>query len=455
MRKEIILFLLIAVTMFQTSYPQKFETLADTPAMGWNSWNKFGCEITEEIVRGVADAMVETGLRDAGYIYLNIDDCWHGERDSLGFIQSDPVKFPSGIKALTDYIHSKGLKAGIYSDAGRKTCGGRPGSFGHEYQDALQYAKWGIDYLKYDWCETENINPVGAYNLMRDALYSTGRPVYFSMCEWGSSKPWEWAANTGHSWRTTGDICNIFDGIQQYPGWSALGVMQILDLQEGLRKYAGPGHWNDPDMLEVGNGMSVNQDRAHFTMWCMLAAPLILGNDIRSMSQETKDILLNREVIAIDQDGLGVQGLRYAVKDSLQFWFKPLTGGDWAFCILNRSRTDKEYTIDWQDFNFTDTLSVRSTSFDSQVYNIRNLWANQAEGNTAKNKKVVIPAQDVLLYRLISTETKSFASVNPNATSEAKALLAKLYANVAKGKINSPEAIKDLYSMPNVLTYKR
>jgi len=437
MRKEIILFLLIAVAMFQTSYSQKFETLADTPAMGWNSWNKFGCEITEEIVRGVADAMVETGLRDAGYIYLNIDDCWHGERDSLGFIQSDPVKFPSGIKALTNYIHSKGLKAGIYSDAGRKTCGGRPGSFGHEYQDALQYAKWGIDYLKYDWCETENINPVGAYNLMRDALYSTGRPVYFSMCEWGSSKPWEWAANTGHSWRTTGDICNIFDGIQQYPGWSALGVMQILDLQEGLRKYAGPGHWNDPDMLEVGNGMSVNQDRAHFTMWCMLAAPLILGNDIRSMSQETKDILLNREVIAIDQDGLGVQGLRYAVKDSLQFWFKPLTGGDWAFCILNRSRTDKEYTIDWQDFNFTDTLSVRSTSFDSQVYNIRNLWANQAEGNTAKNKKVVIPAQDVLLYRLISTETKAFAPVNPNATSEAKALLAKLYANVAKGKIIS------------------
>jgi alpha-galactosidase len=417
---------------------QKYDGLADTPPMGWNSWNKFGCNISEEIIRGVADAMVETGLRDAGYVYLNLDDCWHGERDSLGFIQADPAKFPSGIKALVDYIHSKGLKAGIYSDAGRKTCGGRPGSFGHEYQDAIQYAKWGIDYLKYDWCESQDINPKGAYNLMRDALYSTGRPVYFSMCEWGNSKPWTWADKTGHSWRTTGDITNCFDCVERHPGWASWGVMQILDMQEGLRNYAGPGHWNDPDMIEVGNGMTVNQDRAHFTMWCMLAAPLILGNDIRNMTQDTKDIILNREVIAINQDGLGVQGLKFLTQDSLQFWLKPLTGGDWAFCILNRSKTPKDYTIDWQNFNLTDSVSNRSTGFDSQIYNLRNLWSKKQEGNTAKSKKMTIPAQDVLLYRLSSADRKTFTPVNPNATPQAEALLAKRCKNVEEGKSFPP-----------------
>lgn len=197
----------VFTVFFITSlFAQKYENLALTPPMGWNSWNKFACNIDENLIKAIADQMVESGLRDAGYIYLNLDDCWHGERDSLGFIQADPVKFPSGIRALADYVHSKGLKIGIYSDAGRKTCGGRPGSFGHEYQDALQYARWGIDYLKYDWCDSEDINPVGAYNLMRDALRAAGRPILFSMCEWGSSKPWEWAADTGHMWRTTGDI---------------------------------------------------------------------------------------------------------------------------------------------------------------------------------------------------------------------------------------------------------
>ena len=238
--KHYLLAAVLTAFSITASFAQKFEGLAQTPPMGWNSWNKFACNIDENIIKGVADAMVETGLRDAGYVYLNLDDCWHGERDSLGFIQADPVKFPSGIKALADYVHSKGLKIGIYSDAGRKTCGGRPGSFGHEYQDALQYAKWGIDYLKYDWCETYDINPVGAYNLMRDALRAAGRPILFSMCEWGSSKPWEWAAETGHMWRTTGDIFNCFDCVDQHPGFASYGVLQILDMQNGLRKYAGP-----------------------------------------------------------------------------------------------------------------------------------------------------------------------------------------------------------------------
>lgn len=379
---------------------QKFEGLADTPPMGWNSWNKFACDINEEIIRGVADAMVETGLRDAGYIYLNLDDCWHGERDSLGFIQADPVKFPSGIRALADYVHSKGLKLGVYSDAGRKTCGGRPGSFGHEYQDALQYAKWGIDYLKYDWCESEDINPVGAYNLMRDALRAAGRPVYFSMCEWGHSKPWEWASETGHSWRTTGDIYNCFDCVDEHPGWKAFGVLQILDMQNGLRKYAGPGHWNDPDMLEVGNGQTVSEDRAHFSMWCMLAAPLILGNDIRNMNQDTKEIIMNQEVVALDQDSLGIQGLKFASENGLEFWFKPLVNDEWAFCILNRTTTSQEYSIDWQKFNLYDEVAKRFTDFDSKVYNIRNLWTKEDEGNTRKVKRVIVPGHDVVLYRL-------------------------------------------------------
>lgn len=397
------LYLLLTVCsllFFQNMKAQKFEGLADTPPMGWNSWNKFACDINEKLIKEIADAMVETGLRDAGYVYLNLDDCWHGQRDSLGFIQADPEKFPSGIKALADYIHSKGLKIGIYSDAGRRTCGGRPGSFGHEYQDALQYAKWGIDYLKYDWCDSEDINPVGAYNLMRDALRAAGRPIYFSMCEWGSSKPWKWAAETAHSWRTTGDIYNCFDCVDEHPGWKAFGVLQILDMQEGLRQYAGPGHWNDPDMLEVGNGQTVNEDRAHFSMWCMLAAPLILGNDIRNMSQETQEIIMNREVIAINQDKAGIQGLKFLSEDGLEFWFKPLENNEWAFCILNRTTTPKEYTINWQKFNLYDEVAKRSTNFDSKEYKIRDLWTKSNIGSTKKSKTVNIKGHDVVLYRL-------------------------------------------------------
>lgn len=404
--RKILLQTVFTVFFITSLFAQKYENLALTPPMGWNSWNKFACNIDENLIKAIADQMVESGLRDAGYIYLNLDDCWHGERDSLGFIQADPVKFPSGIRALADYVHSKGLKIGIYSDAGRKTCGGRPGSFGHEYQDALQYARWGIDYLKYDWCDSEDINPVGAYNLMRDALRAAGRPILFSMCEWGSSKPWEWAADTGHMWRTTGDIFNCFDCVDKHPGWAAYGVLQILDMQNGLRKYAGPGHWNDPDMLEVGNGQTVNEDRAHFTMWCMLAAPLILGNDIRNMTRETKDIILNKEVIALDQDSLGIQGLRFAVEDGLEFWFKPLVNDEWAFCILNRSTETKEYAIDWQKFNLYDDVARRFTDFDSKVYNIRNLWTKQEEGDTKKVKDVAIPGHDVVLYRLSVNKKK-------------------------------------------------
>lgn len=396
------LLLLLALFAAASASAQKWEGLAATPPMGWNSWNKFACEINEELIRGVADAMVDSGLADAGYLYINLDDCWHAsERDADGFPQCDSTRFPSGMKALADYIHAKGLKIGIYSDAGRRTCGGRFGSLGHEYQDALQYARWGIDYLKYDWCDTENINPQGAYTLMRDALRAAGHPILFSMCEWGHSKPWEWAAEVGHMWRSTGDIALSFSEQVVNGTWEANSVLRCIDLNAPLRRYAAPGHWNDPDMLEVGNGLTQNQDRAHFTMWCMMASPLILGNDIRAMSEETARIVLDPDLIAIDQDSLGVQGLRYAADDGLEYWFKPLSGGDWAVCLFNRTQEPRSCTLDWQRFNFTDEeVSQRSTSFDTLVYDVRDLWNGGKTFRTDRPREVVVPAEDVLLYRL-------------------------------------------------------
>ena len=249
------------------AHPQKFENLALTPPMGWNSWNGFGCQVDEKLIRETADSIVSSGMKDAGYQYLVIDDCWHGVRDAQGFIQPNAQHFPSGMKALGDYIHSKGLKFGIYSDVGAKTCGGHPGSRGHEYQDALTYASWGVDYLKYDWCNSEGINPIGAYTTMRDALYAAGRPIVFSICEWGDNKPWDWAKPIGHLWRTTGDITHCWDCEENHGSWSSWGIMRILDKQKGLRIHAAPGHWNDPDMMEVGNGMTLGEDRAHFSLW--------------------------------------------------------------------------------------------------------------------------------------------------------------------------------------------
>jgi alpha-galactosidase len=311
-----------------------------TPPMGWNSWNKFQCDINEEIIRRMADAMATNGMKEAGYQYINIDDCWHGQRDAQGFIHPDPEKFPSGMKALADYVHSKGLKLGIYSDAGAKTCGGRPGSRGHEYQDALTYAQWGIDYLKYDWCGCDDLNAKGAYTTMRDALLATGRPIVFSICEWGSNQPWLWGDGVGNSWRTTADITPCFDCTLDHKTWQQLGVLRIIDEQKPLRRYTGPFHWNDPDMLEVGNGMSVSEDRAHFSMWCMLDSPLIAGNDLANMSPDTLSILTNKDVIAVNQDALGIEAFSYATNSMVEFWFKPLANGDWAVCALNREPRD-------------------------------------------------------------------------------------------------------------------
>lgn len=394
--------LTIAVLFFiTTSNAQKFKGLAMTPPMGWNTWNKFACDIDEKLIRGAADAMVSTGLKDAGYTYLVIDDCWHGQRDSLGFIHPDPKKFPSGMKALADYVHSKGLKFGIYSDAGWKTCGGKPGSRGYEFQDAKSYASWGVDYLKYDWCNTQGLKAEGAYMTMRDALYAAGRPIVFSMCEWGNNKPWDWGKDVGHLWRTTGDIYHCWDCEKKYASWSSWGVLRILDMQDGLRKHAGPDHWNDPDMMEVGNGMTVGEDRGHFSMWCMLAAPLMAGNDIAAMTKETQEILTNKEAIAIDQDSLGIQGFKFSAKDGLETWFKPLQNGDWAVCFLNRSDATQKINFDWAKNIVNDDVANRQAGFDKTTYRIRNIWTKKEMGTTKKPFAADVPAHDVVMLRLI------------------------------------------------------
>ncbi|MES2162648.1 MAG: glycoside hydrolase family 27 protein [Pseudomonadota bacterium] len=393
------LLILLAMVVCANASAQKFEGLGATPQMGWNSWNTFACNINEQLIRDTADAMVRLGLKDAGYEYVNIDDCWHGTRDKDGVIRPNAERFPSGIKALADYVHGKGLKLGIYSDVGATTCGGHPGSRGHEYQDAITYASWGIDYVKYDWCDSKGLSAVGAYTTMRDAIRSAGRPMMFSMCEWGESKPWDWAADVGHSWRTTGDIYPCWDCEFNHGSWSQFGVLKILDKQAGLRKFAGPGHWNDMDMLEVGNGMSEDEDRAHFAIWAMLASPLIMGNDLRSMPEATRRILTNKDVIAISQDKLGVQGLKFMDGAQLEYWAKPLAGGDWAVMVLNRGEQAATVSYDWKKHVIGDDLSKREADFKKTVYSWTEIWSGKS-GDTGKKLESKLAPHSALLLRL-------------------------------------------------------
>ena len=286
-----VLFLLLLI-----SYTLSLNNgLGKTPQMGWNSWNKFGCNINEKLIYDTIDALVDSGLVDAGYNYINLDDCWQSARDSNGKIVVDPKAFPNGIKPLADYAHKKGLLFGLYSDAGYKTCAGRPGSLGYEEIDARTYAEWGVDYLKYDNCFTDGTPPEVRYPVMRDALLKQNRPIFYSMCEWGVNDPATWAKPVGNSWRTTGDIFN---------SWSSM--INIIDQNNRWYEYAGPGGWNDPDMLEVGNGgMTVEEEKIHFVLWSTSKAPFLIGCDITKMSKSTFDILMNPEVIAINQDPLG------------------------------------------------------------------------------------------------------------------------------------------------------
>ncbi|XHS80486.1 glycoside hydrolase family 27 protein [Burkholderiaceae bacterium UC74_6] len=318
--------------------------LAPTPPMGWNSWNKFACNVSEGLIREQAKAMADSGMKAAGYRYIVIDDCWQKSRDADGNIQPDAERFPSGMKALADYVHALGLKFGLYSDAGVLTCGGRPGSAGYEFQDARQYAKWGVDYLKYDWCATGPRNAEAAYTIMAKALRQSGRDILLSICEWGTSKPGKWAHPVGHMWRTTGDIRDAWSGPKD---WSH-GMVDILDMQADLWTDSAPNGWNDPDMLEVGNGgMSNTEYEAHFSLWAMLAAPLVAGNDMAKMDAATKRILTNTAVIAIDQDPLGRQARRVSKEGALEVWVRPLAGGDRAVVLFNRSEKPAEIGVDW------------------------------------------------------------------------------------------------------------
>jgi alpha-galactosidase len=361
--------------------------LALTPPMGWNSWNKFGCNVNEAVVRGVADAMAANGMRDAGYRYVVIDDCWHGARDAEGRISWDAARFPGGLKALGDYIHAKGLKFGIYSDAGAQTCGGRPGSQGHEYQDALTYASWGVDYLKYDWCKTGSRNAEEAYALMADALRASGRPIMLSICEWGQNRPWLWGAKIGNLWRSTGDIFDKWQGPHAY----ALSVSAIVDLNEPLWPFAGPGHWNDPDMLEVGNGgMTDAEYRSHFSLWALMAAPLMAGNDIAAMTPATRDILLNREVIAIDQDPAGIQGHRVRDDGDREVWVKPLADGGRAVVLFNRGEAPATIEARWPELGYP-------TGYRAAV---RDLWGHRDLAPSRDRVAATVPAHGVVMLRV-------------------------------------------------------
>ena len=362
--------------------------LAKTPPMGWNSWNKFGCNVSEDLIRQAADALVSSGMKDAGYQFIVIDDCWQVSRDKEGNIVPDPQHFPSSIKKLADYVHSKGLKFGIYSDAGTGTCQNRPGSRGYEFQDARQYAEWGVDYLKYDWCNHSTQNSEASYSIMRDALAKSGRPIIFSLCEWGSTKPWLWAKDVGNLWRTTGDIAPKWDSGKKEDG---LGVVQILDLEDGLQTYAGPGHWNDPDMLEVGNpGMTPTEYRSHFIMWCILAAPLMAGNDIMHMSSETRDILTNKEMIAVDQDPLGIQGHRVRKDGEQEIWSKQLSDGSRAVALLNRGASEQKMTANWTDIGYPESLSAE----------VRDIWEHKDLGKKTGSFSATVPSHGVVVIKV-------------------------------------------------------
>jgi alpha-galactosidase len=411
-RSHIRILLIFFLSIFGLAKAQKFDNVALTPPMGWNSWNSFACNVTEKTIRDAADALVSSGMQKAGYEYVVIDDCWQIGRDSLGFITADAKKFPSGIKALADYIHSRGLKFGIYSCAGRMTCQNRPGSRGHEFQDALTYAKWGVDFLKLDWCNSDGQDAKESYSLMRDALYAAGRPIVLSLCEWGLSKPWEWAGNVGHLWRTTGDIRNNWNipDAKQGKCWGG-GVEIILDMQEGLETYAGPGHWNDPDMLEVGNHeLTEGENRAHFSLWCMLAAPLMAGNDLNHMDEAIAAILTNKEVIAIDQDALGRQGFKIKDYGEFEVYYKPLQNGDIALCFFNRY--NDTIKVDW-DFRTMSgafwkqnkRLTLHPTIDRSEIkpdagYDLYDLWKKKIIGNTMSHFIAEIPAHNVEMLRL-------------------------------------------------------
>lgn len=361
--------------------------LAPVPPMGFNTWNKFGCEVDETLIRQTADAMVEAGMLDAGYKYLVIDDCWQVARGADGRIVADPKRFPGGMKALADYVHSKGLLFGLYTDLGTKTCQGRPGSAGFHDIDAATYAEWDVDYIKVDWCDADNLDARKEYTSFRDALRRAGRPIVLSICEWGRNDPWNWAKGVGQLWRTTADIEDSWES-----------VVWIINANSRHTGAAGPGGWNDPDMLEVGNGgMTFDEYKAHFSIWAMMAAPLMAGNDLRAMTGETKAILLNKEVIAVDQDPLGVQGSVVVERGyGGQVWVKPLADGSKAIAFLNLTNRELAQYVRWSQIGIPPGPA-----------RVRDLWGHEDKGiHTDTGTKydqrfeIKVPAHGVVMVRI-------------------------------------------------------
>jgi alpha-galactosidase len=354
--------------------------LAATPPMGWNSWNTFGENVNEAVVKGIADKIVELGLKDLGYQYIVIDDHWEGGRDGMGHIRANPGKFPSGIKALADYVHSKGLKLGIYSCAGDQTCGGEVGSYQHEREDAATFADWSVDYLKYDYCNAPEgfEEAIRRYTTMGNALEATGRPIVFSICEWGPRSPWLWGRKAGGQlWRISFDVGDMWDSPEDTH--SCIGILTAIDASANIGGHAGPGGWNDPDMLVVGlgnkgmvkgGGCTAAEYQTQMSMWSILSAPLMIGCDVRNMGAETCRILTNPEAISVDQDPLGKQGNRVARAASTEVWRKPLANGSMAIALLNRGPQEATITADSKAIGVASNKSLT----------VRDLWQHKDLG---------------------------------------------------------------------------
>jgi len=354
--------------------------LALTPQMGWNSWNHYGCSVTGQIIRDTITAIAKSPLKDAGYIYVNVDDCWAGYRNSTGYIQPDPTTFSMGMAALADHAHTFGLKFGLYSDAGTKTCAGRPGSLGYETKDAESYSSWNVDYLKYDNCNNDGIPVEKRYPVMRDALNSTKHKIFYSMCEWGVDNPATWAPTVGNSWRTTGDISD---------NWASM--LSNIDNNNQWASYAAIGGWNDPDMLEIGNGgMTTTEYISHFSLWCLSKAPLLIGCDVTNMDATTLKILTAKEVIAVNQDPLGVQGKKVYIDGTSEVWAGPLAKKEYAVLLFNRGSSAVQITALWKYIGLT----------AGSRYTVRDLWLEKNVGVYSDSYGEIVPAHGVVMVKL-------------------------------------------------------
>jgi alpha-galactosidase len=365
--------------------------LAPTPPMGWNPWYQFGCKVNEQLIEQTAQAIVSSGMAAAGYRYVNLDDCWMATtRDSGGALQSDPQNFPGGIAALASYVHGLGLKLGMYLDAGLQTCMERPGSEAHFAQDAATLAAWGVDFIKVDYCYTNLVPAQPVYGAVQQAILATGRPIVLSVADDGFDRPWRWGPGLASLWRTTNDYTAY--GAQFGNWWQA--VLKIADINAGLARFAQPGAWNDPDILLVGTGLlTVPQERSQFSLWSMMAAPLLADGDVRTMSAATAATLTNREVIAVDQDPAGRQGVRLANRGGHQVWLRRLADGSFAVLFLNTGPHPATISMN----------ASRAGLLPHQHYAVRDLWRHQSWATSASTIHARVGPDGVVMLRVHAT----------------------------------------------------